>query len=375
MFSPFLSAAQTQVRLKRRPKPEPVRTSITVVEKISAETPANVTTLDSAALQRGPIWTTGCLGSAFSEDRPASPWPPTTQGISLRGIGSSASRTLVYGTVFPPTFGGWVYWTQFVPDRDRARGGFARRRHQHLRRSRHERGRRTVLRQPEKLHVLAEYEFGNDSTHDLSAGFANAWSRFAIWHGSRVHLGWLLHRARLEFVAPPTTAPMCSSSRAMCASITVSVRSAICSLRSAESGRRHCDHPPFDRKRFSLGTSGNSPTIPFLCWASTPAPAFTPPSTASPTTAIQTGSPTARPCRATRSWRCRAMAASREEVERHGGVDRLEGTSTDHLVRRRESAANAVTARRPRPSRCRLRPGQVVRRSAPQPRPGGTASS
>ena len=29
-------------------------------------------------------------------------------------------------------------------------------------------------------HVLAEYEFGNENTHDLSAGFADAWSRLAI---------------------------------------------------------------------------------------------------------------------------------------------------------------------------------------------------
>ena len=36
------------------PKPEPVKTSITVVEKISAETPANVTTLDSTGVPPTP---------------------------------------------------------------------------------------------------------------------------------------------------------------------------------------------------------------------------------------------------------------------------------------------------------------------------------
>src|ERR1035438_6181159 len=60
MCCPFLLAAQTQVPLNnatQKPdpsKPEPVKTSITVVEKISAETPANVTTLDSTALQQSP---------------------------------------------------------------------------------------------------------------------------------------------------------------------------------------------------------------------------------------------------------------------------------------------------------------------------------
>src|ERR1017187_8881152 len=55
MCCPFLLAAQTQDPQKpEQPKPEPVKTSITVVEKISAETPANVTTLDSTALQQSP---------------------------------------------------------------------------------------------------------------------------------------------------------------------------------------------------------------------------------------------------------------------------------------------------------------------------------
>ena len=55
MCCPLLLSAQTQNPPKDEPpKPEPVKTSITVVEKISAETPANVTTLDSNALQESP---------------------------------------------------------------------------------------------------------------------------------------------------------------------------------------------------------------------------------------------------------------------------------------------------------------------------------
>ncbi len=44
---------------------------------------------------------------------------PTTQGVALRGIGSSAaSRTLVLYDGLPANdpFGGWVYWSRFNPD-------------------------------------------------------------------------------------------------------------------------------------------------------------------------------------------------------------------------------------------------------------------
>jgi outer membrane receptor for ferrienterochelin and colicin len=55
MCCPFLWAAQTQdPPAIDPPKPETVKTSITVVEKISAETPANVTVLDDTALQQSP---------------------------------------------------------------------------------------------------------------------------------------------------------------------------------------------------------------------------------------------------------------------------------------------------------------------------------
>src|ERR1035441_778501 len=55
MCCPFLWAAQTQdPQAIDPPKPETVKTSITVVEKISAETPANVTVLDTTALEQSP---------------------------------------------------------------------------------------------------------------------------------------------------------------------------------------------------------------------------------------------------------------------------------------------------------------------------------
>jgi outer membrane cobalamin receptor len=194
MCCPLLLASQTQNPPKDEPpKPEPVKTSITVVEKISAETPANVTTLDSTALQESPGTNLDDRlrdVPGFSLFRRSSSMVanPTTQGISLRGIGSSgASRTLVLWDGIPANdpFGGWVYWTQFVPGEigsaeisrgaatsifgDRAMSGAIG----------------LFTRPAEKLHVLAEYEYGNDSTHDISTGFADVWSRFAISGSAR----------------------------------------------------------------------------------------------------------------------------------------------------------------------------------------------
>ena len=95
MCCPFLWAAQTQdPQAIDPPKPETVKTSITVVEKISAETPANVTVLDTTALEQSPGTNLDDRlrdVPGFSLFRRSSSLAanPTTQGISLRGIGSS----------------------------------------------------------------------------------------------------------------------------------------------------------------------------------------------------------------------------------------------------------------------------------------------
>lgn len=194
MLCPFLLAAQTLSPPQQDPRnPEPLKTSITVVEKISAETPANVTVLDQTTLQQSPGTNLDDRlreVPGFSLFRRSSSLVahPTTQGISLRGIGSSgASRTLVFWDGIPANdpFGGWVYWTQFVPDE--------------IGRAEISRGAATSIfgdramsgaiglfsRQPEKLHVLANYQFGNLDTHSLSAGFSHAWSRLAISGAAR----------------------------------------------------------------------------------------------------------------------------------------------------------------------------------------------
>ncbi|HWR53509.1 MAG TPA: TonB-dependent receptor [Bryobacteraceae bacterium] len=107
---------------------------------------------------------------------------PTTQGVSLRGIGpSGASRTLVLwdGVPLNDPFGGWVYWTRVPPyevDRveilrgvstsafgDRAMGGVVS----------------LFSREPEGLRFNAAYEGGNRNSHELSGGASNLWSRWA----------------------------------------------------------------------------------------------------------------------------------------------------------------------------------------------------
>lgn len=108
---------------------------------------------------------------------------PTTQGISLRGIGSSgASRTLVLWDGMPVNdpFGGWVYWTRIAPEElsrvevsrgastsvfgDRAMGGAIA----------------LFSREAKRRNVTAAYEFGNRNTHLASAGASHAGNRAAF---------------------------------------------------------------------------------------------------------------------------------------------------------------------------------------------------
>lgn len=116
---------------------------------------------------------------------------PTTQGVSLRGLGSTgASRTLVLWDGIPlnSPFGGWVYWTRIVPDElsrveltesastslfgDRAMGGaislFSRLAESH----------------GSAGHIGFSYEAGNRGTHDVEASgsylFRQRWALSAV---------------------------------------------------------------------------------------------------------------------------------------------------------------------------------------------------
>ena len=185
MCFPYLLPAQEP---KPEPQPEPIHTSITVSEKIEAETPANVSVLDRPTIEEKPGTNLDdrlrdVPGFSLFRRNPSLVANPTTQGVSLRGLGSSgASRTLVLWDGIPANdpFGGWVYWTMFTPDQiqnveisrgaatslfgDRAISGaiavFSR------------------VAQPRRL--LADYRAGNENTHDVTLGLSNLWKRLGV---------------------------------------------------------------------------------------------------------------------------------------------------------------------------------------------------
>lgn len=165
-----------------------MKTSITVTDQISAEAPASITVLDRQDLQERPgVNLDDRLRSVpgFSLYRRSSSLVanPTTQGVSLRGIGSTgASRTLILWDTVPlnDPFGGWVYWDRLPVDE--------------LERVEISRGASTSVfgdlamsgaiaaftRAAEKRRFWAGYDGGNDNTHEISVGGSDIWQqRFA----------------------------------------------------------------------------------------------------------------------------------------------------------------------------------------------------
>ena len=165
------------------PKLEPLKTSITVTEKIDAEVPSVVTKLDETGLESRPgINLDDRLRDipGFSLFRRSSSLVthPTASGISLRGIGSTgASRTLVLMDGLPANdpFGGWVYWSRFNPDSldrvevtraaasslfgDRAMGGAIS----------------LFSPAPERRHFNGAFEAGNGGLFDARGGYTDLW--------------------------------------------------------------------------------------------------------------------------------------------------------------------------------------------------------
>jgi outer membrane receptor protein involved in Fe transport len=184
---PILLLVCTAFGQNPTPAIEPVRTSITVVERIQTEAPAFVTVLEKEEVQQQPgVNIDDRLRSipGFTLFRRSSSLVanPTTQGVSLRGLGSSgASRTLVLWDGIPinDPFGGWVYWTRVNPEEldrvevsrgastsvfgDRAMSGALA----------------LFSREAEPLRLTASYEGGNKDTHMTTLGFSHLWSRFA----------------------------------------------------------------------------------------------------------------------------------------------------------------------------------------------------
>jgi outer membrane cobalamin receptor len=168
------------------PKIEPVRESITVTEQIAAEAPASITVQNQLRL----IETPGInlddrlrMVPGFSLFRRSSSVVanPTTQGVSLRGVGSTgASRTLVLwdGVPVNDPFGGWIYWTRIPPEQtdrvevsrgastsvfgDRAMSGAIA----------------LFSPEPRPLRFTGSWESGNLGTHELSGGASHRWTQF-----------------------------------------------------------------------------------------------------------------------------------------------------------------------------------------------------
>jgi outer membrane cobalamin receptor len=173
------------------PTPPPLKTTVTVNNVLSAEVPSSITVLNTQQLRIIPgIEMDDRLRQVpgFSLFRRSSSVVanPTTQGVSLRGTGSSgASRTLILWDGIPlnDPFGGWVYWDRIDPDHinevdinrggatsvfgDRAMGGTI-----------------SLFSPPQgNQFVDAAVLGGNQGSADVSAGYSNLWG---LW-GLSVH--------------------------------------------------------------------------------------------------------------------------------------------------------------------------------------------
>src|SRR3989441_756146 len=123
-FAPQEQAISGAVEIEVVLSPAPLLETVTVTperrEQRLGDIPASVSVLDSNDIRRSPaVVADDVLRQipTFSLFRRTSSLSshPTSQGVSLRGIGpSGVSRTLVLidGVPFNDPFGGWVYWTR-----------------------------------------------------------------------------------------------------------------------------------------------------------------------------------------------------------------------------------------------------------------------
>jgi outer membrane cobalamin receptor len=169
-------------------QPAPVQTTITVTGKVETQTPASLVVLDPKKISEQPgINLDDRLRQVpgFSLFRRSSSIVanPTTQGVSLRAIGSTgASRTLLLwdGAPLNDPFGGWVYWDRIDPnfvDRVEIVQGpntsvFG-----------YEALSGTISmfsKEPQRDHASFSYFGGNEGTNELSGSYSNLWGPFAL---------------------------------------------------------------------------------------------------------------------------------------------------------------------------------------------------
>jgi outer membrane cobalamin receptor len=135
----FGAAVITFVLLSRPAAAEPTTRQITVsasrIEQSVSDVPANVTIIDRDDIKLSAAQTVDDLlrripGFSLFRRQSSLAAHPTTQGVSLRGIGpSGVSRTLVLldGIPMNDPFGGWIYWskipTELIERIEIVRGG------------------------------------------------------------------------------------------------------------------------------------------------------------------------------------------------------------------------------------------------------------
>jgi outer membrane receptor protein involved in Fe transport len=169
-------------------KIDPLKQSITVNANIAAEAPASISEIPKPQLERIPgenLDDRLRYVPGFSMFRRSSGLVanPTTQGISLRGLGSSgASRTLLLWDGIPinSPFGGWIYWTRIAPDEvervevsrgastsvfgDKAMGGSIN----------------IFTRPPEPWRLTLGSDGGNAGQAQVYGGFSHLWKNFGV---------------------------------------------------------------------------------------------------------------------------------------------------------------------------------------------------
>ncbi len=169
------------------PELPPIKTSITVSTQVQAPSPAGITVVSNGDLEQLPGLNVDdrlrqIPGFSLFRRTSSLVANPTTQGVSLRGIGSSgASRTLLLWDGIPinDPFGGWVYWTRIPPDQiddvEVSRGASTS-----LFGDRAMSGSIAIFSKPPAPHDLhASFESGSADVRELSVGGSNLWRHFA----------------------------------------------------------------------------------------------------------------------------------------------------------------------------------------------------
>src|SRR3954453_1039473 len=182
-------------------KLDPLKQSITVNANIATEAPASIVELTRPQLEQIPgenLDDRMRYIPGFSMFRRSSSLAanPTTQGISLRGLGSSgASRTLLLWDGIPVNspFGGWIYWTRLAPgdveriemsrgaSEDVERHGMSPRPPTSVFGDRAMGGTINIFsRPPEPYHLTLGADGGNAGQVQLFGRFSPRWKKFGV---------------------------------------------------------------------------------------------------------------------------------------------------------------------------------------------------